>query len=103
MVSIIIMIHFLDCWRAGSAMAGYNDYYGTTQYNGDNLRHPDGHSKIVGIAFDGFPSTDLMLMSPWDNLAPLEIMTSSYQLNRLKQMEDLTMVILHKTLLQGHW
>ena len=36
-------------------MAGYNDYYGSTQYNGDNLRHPDGHSKIVGIAFDGFP------------------------------------------------
>ena len=36
-------------------MASYNDYYGATQYNGDNISHPDGHSKMVGIAFDGFP------------------------------------------------
>ena len=47
--------HFLDCWRAGSSIASYNDYYGSTQYNGDNIRHPDGHSKMVGISFDGFP------------------------------------------------
>ena len=71
--------HFLDCWRAGSAMAGYNDYYGTTQYNGDNLRHPDGHSKIVGIAFDGFPIYGPYAYdSPWDNLSTPRVMSSSY-------------------------
>ena len=60
-------------------MAGYNDYYGTTQYNGDNLRHPDGHSKIVGIAFDGFPIYGPYAYdSPWDNLSTPRIMTSSY-------------------------
>jgi hypothetical protein len=47
--------HFLDCWKDNAAMANYNDYYGGSQFNGDNLRHPDGHSKIVGFAFDGFP------------------------------------------------
>ena len=41
--------------RRGSSIASYNDYYGSTQYNGDNIRHPDGHSKMVGISFDGFP------------------------------------------------
>jgi len=47
--------HFLDCWKDNASMANYNDYYGGSQFNGDNLRHPDGHSKIVGFAFDGFP------------------------------------------------
>jgi len=71
--------HFLDCWREGSAMAGYNDYYGTTQYNGDNLRHPDGHSKIIGYAFDGFPIYGpYAYASPWDNLSTTRVMTSSY-------------------------
>ena len=60
-------------------MAGYNDYYGTTQYNGDNLRHPDGHSKIVGYAFDGFPIYGPYAYdSPWDNLSGPRIMQSSY-------------------------
>ena len=36
-------------------MANYNDYYGSSQFNGDNMRHPDGHSKILGYCFDGFP------------------------------------------------
>ena len=46
---------FIDCWNANQAMAGYNDYYGASQYNGDNIRHPDGHSKIIGFSFDGYP------------------------------------------------
>ena len=46
---------FIDCWNANQAMAGYNDYYGSSQYNGDNIRHPDGHSKIIGFSFDGYP------------------------------------------------
>lgn len=70
---------FLDCWKANSTMAGYNDYYGTTQYNGDNLRHPDGHSKMVGIAFDGFPIYGPYGYSdPWDNSTAIRPITSSY-------------------------
>jgi hypothetical protein len=77
--------HFLDCWRDGSSMAGYNDYYGATQYNGDNLRHPDGHSKIIGYAFDGFPiygpyGYDL----PWDNLTGSRPMQSAYSTKSLE-------------------
>ena len=33
---------------------GYNDYYGLSQYQGDNMRHPDGHSKKM--SFDGYLS-----------------------------------------------
>ena len=47
--------HFIDCYKANSAMANYNDYFGSSQFNGDNMRHPDGHSKILGYCFDGFP------------------------------------------------
>jgi len=71
--------HFLDCWKANSAMAGYNDYYGSTQYNGDNIRHPDGHSKLIGFAFDGFPIYGPYgYNDPWDNLSGITVMTSSY-------------------------
>ena len=71
--------HFLDCWKQNSAMAGYNDYYGSTQFNGDNLRHPDGHSKLVGFAFDGFPVYGPYAYdSPWDNLSGVRTMISSY-------------------------
>jgi len=71
--------HFLDCWRSGSAMASYNDYYGATQYNGDNIRHPDGHSKLIGIAFDGFPiygpyGYDV----PFDSLSGTRTMRTGY-------------------------
>ena len=71
--------HFLDCWKSGSSMASYNDYYGATQYNGDNIRHPDGHSKIIGIAFDGFPiygpyGYDV----PFDNLSGTRTMRTGY-------------------------
>ena len=60
-------------------MASYNDYYGTTQYNGDNIRHPDGHSKMVGVAFDGFPVYGpYAYQNPWDNLSGTKPMSSSY-------------------------
>ncbi len=71
--------HFLDCWREGASIASYNDYYGTTQFNGDNIRHPDGHSKIVGIAFDGFPVYGPYgYTTPWDSLSGIRTMTSSF-------------------------
>ena len=71
--------HFLDCWRAGSSMASYNDYYGGTQYNGDNIRHPDGHSKIIGIAFDGFPIYGPYgYATPFNNLSGTRTMRTGY-------------------------
>ena len=71
--------HFLDCWKSGGSIASYNDYYGATQYNGNNIRHPDGHSKIIGIAFDGFPiygpyGYDV----PFDNLSGTRTMRTGY-------------------------
>lgn len=51
---------FIECWNQNQSMAGYNDYYGATQYSGDNIRHPDGHSKILGFSFDGYP-----VYGPW--------------------------------------
>lgn len=52
-----------------------NSYIKNTQYLNDNLRHIDGHSKIIGISYDGYPiygpfgytdpkySTDLILVN----------------------------------------
>tara|TARA_B100000214_G_scaffold190438_1_gene137627 strand:- start:15827 stop:17815 length:1989 start_codon:yes stop_codon:yes gene_type:complete len=72
--------HFIDCWNNNGAMAGYNDYYGSTQFNGDNLRHPDGHSKILGIAFDGFPIYGPYgYNSPFDNISTPRVMRTSYR------------------------
>ena len=71
--------HFLDCWKAGSSIASYNDYYGSTQYNGNNIRHPDGHSKIIGISFDGFPIYGPYAYDTnWDNLSGTRTMRTSY-------------------------
>ena len=65
------------------AVAQGNLYYQTTNYNGDSFRHPDGHSKIIGWAFDGHP-----IYGPWgytnanDNTSSPTRMTSSFsQLN----------------------
>ena len=30
-------------------------YISQSDFGGDNFRHPDGHSKIIGYAFDGYP------------------------------------------------
>lgn len=56
-----------------------NEYYRTGNYAGDYLRHSDGHSKIIGIAFDGHP-----IYGTWgygsalDNTSAITRMTSSY-------------------------
>ena len=72
---------FLSCWQNGSIMTTYNDYYGLSQFNGDALRHPDGHSKVLGVAFDGFP-----IYGPYGYIEPFGVLTGiktmqpSYQL-----------------------
>jgi len=71
----------LTCWRTSGAMSTYNDYYGSSQYNGDNIRHPDGHSKIIGFSFDGFPIYGpYAYNSPWDNLSGVKYLTSSFEI-----------------------
>jgi hypothetical protein len=32
-----------------------SQYFKNADFNGDNFRHADGHSKILGFAFDGYP------------------------------------------------
>lgn len=58
-----------------------NSYYGSNSYGNDYMRHPDGHSKIIGYAYDGFP-----IYGPYGYTDPEEPtsrfkqMVSSYQL-----------------------
>ena len=41
-----------NCWNSALVT---NPYYNTTDFNGDKARHANGHSKILGVSFDGFP------------------------------------------------
>jgi hypothetical protein len=56
-------------------------YYSGSQFGGDNLRHPDGHSKIVGFALDGYPIYGPFgYSSATDNTSAVAQMLSSYVL-----------------------
>ena len=46
---------FLNTAWNNSLVTSASEYFKNTDYNGDNLRHEDGHSKILGFAFDGYP------------------------------------------------
>lgn len=73
---------FISCWKANQVMGAYNDYYGLSQYVGDNMRHPDGHSKILGLSFDGYPVYGPYGYNlPQDNTSPVVIMETGYQMN----------------------
>lgn len=55
-------------------------YIGQSSFGGDNTRHSDGHSKIVGYAFDGFPIYGPYGYSnPTDNNSPIKQIRSSYR------------------------
>lgn len=43
----------VNCW--GSKLVASNPYFSASNFQGDFFRHPDGHSKIVGFCFDGYP------------------------------------------------
>lgn len=68
-----------NCWD--NKVYESNDYYYSTNYNGDYYRHTDGHSKILGFCFDGYP-----IYGPFgytDSEIPsngVSLMTSSYVL-----------------------
>tara|TARA_B100000902_G_scaffold77974_1_gene82730 strand:- start:6835 stop:11790 length:4956 start_codon:yes stop_codon:yes gene_type:complete len=42
------------CWD-DAKVYNSNPYYSGSNYYGDYYRHEDGHSKILGFAFDGYP------------------------------------------------
>ena len=57
-----------------------NTYLDNSNYNGDKLRHADGHSKILGVSNDGYP-----IYGPYGYNEPsvsgnVELMKSSYKL-----------------------
>lgn len=60
---------------------GANSYFNLTNFNGDKFRHIDGHSKIIGYCFDGYP-----IYGPYsyttgtDINSPVIQMSSSYKL-----------------------
>jgi len=43
-----------NCWSVNK-FYGKNTYYSGSTYQGDHFRHGNGHSKIVGFCFDGYP------------------------------------------------
>lgn len=44
---------FIDnCW---ANVLNNNPYFNNTNFNGDKARHANGHSKILGVSFDGYP------------------------------------------------
>jgi hypothetical protein len=55
-------------------------YYAGSDFGGDKFRHADGHSKIVGYCFDGYPIYGPFGYSDFnDPLSVVIRMTSSYQ------------------------
>ena len=65
-------------WNTNKMYAA-NAYFNQTDFNGDKYRHIDGHSKIVGYCFDGYP-----IYGPYgyatgtDNNSAVIQMSSSY-------------------------
>ena len=53
-------------WNTTTVTNG-SAYFNSTNFEGDNLRHEDGHSKILGFAFDGYP-----IYGPYGYLFPTD-------------------------------
>lgn len=68
---------FLSQWN--DAVYTANEYYNDTNYSGDHWRHTDGHSKIIGYAYDGYPIYGPFgYQDPFDMNSTPTRMTSSY-------------------------
>lgn len=57
-----------------------NDYLDKSNYNGNKIRHTDGHSKIVGMSYDGYPIYGPFGYSDPGNISNIKRMVSSYKL-----------------------
>jgi hypothetical protein len=42
-------------WMGNATLYGSNAYFNGTSFGVDRFRHTDGHSKILGFMFDGYP------------------------------------------------
>jgi hypothetical protein len=62
----------INCWD--SKVWGSNAYYNDTDFSGDHFRHTDGHSKVLGFCFDGYP-----LYGPYGYQNPLDPNTLAVQ------------------------
>ena len=68
----------VNCW--GSKVIASNTYFSSSNYKGDYFRHPDGHSKIVGFCFDGYPVYGPFgYENPNNRISPVVRMKSSYR------------------------
>jgi hypothetical protein len=70
-----------NCWD--SKLSSGTPYYNDTDFGGDKFRHTDGHSKVLGWCFDGYPlygpygyqtpddpqSTPVQMTSSWSTLS----------------------------------
>jgi len=74
--------HFLTTSWNNETFWSSNSYYNDTSYDDDHFRSADGHSKIIGVLFDGYP-----IYGPYgytdatDSSSGVTRMTSSYKLN----------------------
>ena len=57
-----------------------NTYLDTSNYSNDKLRHTDGHSKILGISYDGYPIYGPYGYKKALESSDVELMKSSYRL-----------------------
>lgn len=68
-----------NCWNTPKFYEA-NTYFNNTDYQGDHMRHGDGHSKIVGLAFDGYPIYGPFgYTDPLDSSSAIKRMASSYR------------------------
>lgn len=65
------------CWD-NEKVTHNNSYYSGTNHSGDYFRHADGHSKILGFCFDGYPIYGPFGYTDPDNSGTTTLMTSSY-------------------------
>jgi len=66
------------CWN-DPLVYNNNPYYSGSNYNGDYYRHTNGHSKMLGFCFDGYPVYGPFGYSDSDDAtSPCSLMTSSY-------------------------
>lgn len=87
-----------------------NEYFNNTEFQGDHLRHSNGHSKILGFCFDGYP-----IYGPYGYDAPLDnesliknlksgyalIPTDKHRPNKFKYNNTITINDTEVTLIAG--
>ena len=74
---------FMEAWAGDGwqGVAGSNGYYKNSNFGGNAFQHADGHSKIVGIAYDGYPIYGPFGYTTYnDNTSAIKRVTSSFAL-----------------------